>query len=133
MTESAAPTAALLEGGSPTIFVADLQRAVEFYTDVLGLRLLYRAGDHFAMIDAGGGLQIGLHPPGPRGPEPGTSGSIQVGLNVAQPIEQVVTALQEKGVAFKDVDGQVVIDDGPVKLAFFADPDGNDLYLIKVH
>ena len=132
MAESAVTTATLLEGGGPTIFVADLQRAVDFYTEILGLRLLFRADDHFAMIDAGGGLQIGLHPPGSRAPKPGTSGSIQVGLTVAQPIEQVVTALQGKGVGFQEENGQVVIADGPVKLAYFGDPDGNDLYLIEV-
>jgi catechol 2,3-dioxygenase-like lactoylglutathione lyase family enzyme len=44
--------------------VADLQRAIDFYARTLGLKLLYRADDHFAMIDAGRGLLIGLHPPG---------------------------------------------------------------------
>ena len=132
MAASEAPTAALVEGGSPTIFVADLQRAVDFYTGTLGLTLLCRAGDHFAMIDAGGGLTIGLHPPGARTPEPGTPGSIQVGLNVARSIEDVVTTLQEKGVAFGAEDGGPIVDDGTVKLAFFTDPDGNDLYLCEV-
>lgn len=132
MAESLAPTAALIEGGSPTIFVADLQRAVDFYTGTLGLKLLYRAEDHFAMVDAGGGFTIGLHPPGERAPRPGTSGSIQVGLTVVQSIEHVVTALQDKGVKFQAGDGGPIVDDGPVKLAFFADPDGNDLYLCQV-
>jgi catechol 2,3-dioxygenase-like lactoylglutathione lyase family enzyme len=132
MAESVAPTTALLQGGSPTIFVADLQRAVDFYTKTLGLGLLYRAGDHFAMIDAGGGLVIGLHPPGARSPQPGSSGSIQVGLNVAQSIEYVVATLQDRGVTFREEDGQPIVDDGAVKLAFFADPDGTDLYLCEV-
>ncbi len=54
-------TESLISGGSPTIFVTDMDRAVRFYTETLGLGLKYRAGDHFAMIDAGGGLTIGLH------------------------------------------------------------------------
>ncbi|MHC4220368.1 MAG: VOC family protein [Planctomycetota bacterium] len=132
MSESAAPTATLIEGGSPTIFVDDLQRAVEFYTDTLGLKLQFRAEEHFAMIDAGRGFQIGLHPPGPRAPRPGTPGSIQVGLTVARPIDEVVSALEAKGVSFQKHEGRVVVNDGPVKLAFFTDPDGNDLYLCEV-
>ena len=53
---------AMIKGGSPTIFVTDMARAVAFYTEVLGLRLQYRDGDHFAMIDVGDGLSLGLHP-----------------------------------------------------------------------
>src|SRR5687767_7322816 len=84
-------TAPLVAGGSPTIFISDMERAVGFYTQTLGLEVAYRAGDKFCMIDAGGGLMIGLHPheAGKHAPPPGTSGSIQVGLNVARPIEEV--------------------------------------------
>jgi catechol 2,3-dioxygenase-like lactoylglutathione lyase family enzyme len=122
-------TRPLIEGGSPTIFVNDMNRAVRFYNQTLGLKIAYRAGDHFCMIDAGGGLQIGLHPPGKHAPNPGTSGSIQVGLNVATPIQEVVDALTSRGVNFH---GPVIDDGGAVKLAFFNDPDGNDLYLCEV-
>lgn len=41
-------------------------------------------------------------------------------------------ALQQKGVSFREEKGGPVVDDGPVKLAFFSDPDGNDLYLCEV-
>ena len=61
----------LIRGGSPTVFVSDLDTAVRFYTETLGLGLQYRAGEHFAMIDAGSGLTIGLHPPGRLGHEDG--------------------------------------------------------------
>lgn len=128
MTHQTATKPELIEGGSPTIFVSDLDRAVHFYVDTLGLKLLYRAGEHFAMVDAGRGLQIGLHPPSPRGPAPGARGSIQVGLDVTCPIDDVVAALRERGVTFRGP----VVDDGSVKLAFFSDPDGNDLYLCEV-
>jgi catechol 2,3-dioxygenase-like lactoylglutathione lyase family enzyme len=123
-----ASVAPQIEGGSPTVFITDMGRAVRFYTETLGLKVAYRAGDHFCMIDAGGGLMIGLHPPGKHSPAPGTSGSIQIGLNVAQPIQQVVHTLTERGVNFHGP----VIADSAVKLAFFNDPDGNDLYLCEV-
>lgn len=126
-------TTSFINGGSPTIFISNMDRAVRFYTDVLGLKIAYRAGDDFCMIDAGGGLLLGLHPSGPnrspRTPKPGTPGSIQVGLNVTEPIEDVYETLRQRGVNFH---GPVVNDDGSVKLAFFNDPDGNELYLCEV-
>lgn len=120
--------APLIAGGSPTVFITDMDRAVRFYNQTLGLKIAYRAGDHFCMIDAGHDFMIGLHPPGKNAPPPGTSGATQIGLNVAQPIEQVVAELRSRGVNFHGP----VIDDKAVKLAFFNDPDGNVLYLCEV-
>ena len=118
---------ALIRGASPTVYVSDLQEAVEFYTEKLGLRLMYQAPGEFAMIDAGDGTSIGLHPRGTRGPKPGGGGSIQIGLGVCRPIEEVVETLRERGVKFR---GPIVNDD-PVKLAPFGDLDDNDLYLCE--
>ena len=116
-----------LQGALPTMFVSDMDRAVAFYTEVLGLRLAFRAGDHWASIDAGAGTQIGLHPasPGasPRAPGPD---AMSVGLNVTEPIETVIAALSARGVEFGDVTS-----DGMLKIAHFADPDGNALYLCE--
>ncbi len=124
-------TGSLISGGSATVFVRDMDRAVHFYTEILGLSLLYRAGDHFAMVDAGG-FKIGLHPPATNAGAPGTRGSIQIGLTVAVPIAQVVETFKQRGVRFSGDAGKEVVDDGTVKLAFFADADGNDLYLCQV-
>ena len=118
----------MIRGGSPTIFITDMNRAVKFYTETLGLKVAYRAGDHFCMIDAGEGLMIGLHPPAESAGPPGTNGSTQVGLNVTQPIEDVVDVLRKRGVNFH---GPINDTDGAVKLAFFNDPDGNTLYLCQ--
>jgi catechol 2,3-dioxygenase-like lactoylglutathione lyase family enzyme len=127
MTHSTTETEALVNGGLPTVFVTDLDRAVRFYTVTLGMGLLHQAGQEFAMINAGGGMQIGLHPATAKAPKPGTHGSISIGLNVTRPIEQVVAALQQRGVSFEGP----IVDDGAVKLAFFGDPDGNALYLCE--
>ncbi len=121
-------TAPLISGGSPTVFITNMDRAVRFYSQTLGLNVAYRAGDHFCMIDAGDGLMIGLHPPGQRAAAPGTSGSIQIGLNVSRPIDEVVAELKTRGVIFNGP----VVDDEAVKLAFFNDPDGNNLYLYEI-
>ncbi len=115
-----------IEGGVATVFVRSMDEAVRFYTETLGLALQYRAGDHWAQVDAGQGFLIGIHPAG-DGANPGVSGGVQIGLSVNRPIQSVVDGLQARGVAFS---GEV-IDDGPVKLAFFKDPDGNVLYLVE--
>ena len=52
----------MIQGGNATIYVSDMDRAVGFYTSTLGLKLQFRAGNHWAQVDAGKGLQIGLTP-----------------------------------------------------------------------
>lgn len=117
----------MISAGNATIYVTDMDRSVVFYTDTLGLRLDFRAGDHWASIDAGEGMLIGVHPASSRAPAPGTPGAITVGLAVDEPIEEVVSTLEKRGVEF---DGPV-LDEGQLKLAFFTDPDGNGLYLAE--
>ena len=120
----------MIHGGNATIYVSDMDRAVGFYTNTLGLKLQFRAGNHWAQVDAGNGLQIGLHPTGPHSPPAGKSGSISVGFSISKPLDQVVNTLQSRGVAFR---GPIVDDaKGGIRLAFFGDPDGNDLYLVEV-
>jgi catechol 2,3-dioxygenase-like lactoylglutathione lyase family enzyme len=116
----------MIAGGNATVMVADLDRAVAFYTRVLGLELLTRSGSDWAEVTTGG-LTIGLHLAG-HGAKPGTPGSISIGLVVDQPIEQVMATLRQRGVRFHGP----VVEGGAVKLAFFADPDGSALYLCEV-
>jgi catechol 2,3-dioxygenase-like lactoylglutathione lyase family enzyme len=119
----------VIRGGNATIYVTDMDRAVAFYTESLGLQLAFRAGDHWATIDAGDGFQLGLHPAGPSTPTPGATGGITVGLAVDEPIEQVVDTLVNRGVAVRGP----VSDGGMLRLAFLTDPDGNQLYLAETH
>ena len=94
----------MIDGGSVTIYVSDMERAVRFYTETLG-----------------------LHATHPGGPRPGQVGGTQLGFNVARPIEEVVGELRRHGV---EVDGPRP-GGGPIMLAFFADPDGNPLHLVE--
>jgi catechol 2,3-dioxygenase-like lactoylglutathione lyase family enzyme len=98
----------VLQGGCPTVPVADFDQAIKFYSETLGLKLLVRFGNQWACLDAGDGLLIGLVPR--RQDESGPS----VGLYVTEPIEGAVEKLGRKGVAFN---GPPVAD-GPVRLAF---------------
>ncbi len=119
----------MIEGGTPTIYVSDMDRAVEFYTEVLGLRLVSRYGDEWASVDAGRGMTIGLHPAAERMGAPGTLGSINIGFNVTESIDEVVRTLESRGVTF---DGPIKGDaNGSIRLAFFGDFDGNSLYLCE--
>lgn len=118
-----------IDGGSVTLFVADMARAKDFYVAKMGLSVLYDAGEHFCMIDAGPGLKIGLHPSGSDSPEPGSMGCTQIGFAVNKPIENVMADLKSRGVEFTCDEAT---DDGYVKIAYFRDPDGTSLHLCEV-
>jgi predicted enzyme related to lactoylglutathione lyase len=115
-------------GGNASIYVSCIDRAISFYTEMLGLPLRTRIGNEWAELDAGNGLVIGLHPARP--PEtvaPGVAGAINVELAVTTSLDEVVSTLEKRGVKFK----------GPIEkyenvhLAWLIDPDGNPLVLAQ--
>jgi catechol 2,3-dioxygenase-like lactoylglutathione lyase family enzyme len=105
-----------------TVMVTDMKRAVRFYVDVLGLELKANYGDQYAQV-ASPGVMIGLHPMAKEDLRPGGSGNVSVGFGV-ESLAAAMSDLKAKGVQFSRV-----VEDRPTKLAFFADPDGNTLYL----
>jgi predicted enzyme related to lactoylglutathione lyase len=115
----------MISGGNATVFVSNMDNAVRFYTEVLGLRLSNRFGDSWATVEAGKGLTIGLHPASPKYPAPGTKGAMMLGLEIDEPIAGMVARLSGKGVRIK---GPVVQDD-PGNFVHLEDPDGNEIYL----
>jgi catechol 2,3-dioxygenase-like lactoylglutathione lyase family enzyme len=117
----------MISSGIVTVFVSDMDRAVRFYSEVLGLKLTYRFGNEWASIVVPGGMTIGLHPASKASPA-GQKGSITIGLNVSRPIDEVVTELRGKGVKFK---GEIVADEA-LRSVYLEDPDGNELYLAEV-
>lgn len=119
----------MINGGNATVFVSDMDRAVRFYTEVLGLRLTNRFGDNWATVDAGKGLTIGLHPASPKYPAPGTKGSMVLGMEIDESIERAVTRLSEKGAQIK---GSIVRSEEG-NFARLEDPDGNEIYLWEVN
>ena len=116
-----------ITGGMPTIFAADMDAAVRFYTEALGLKLLERYGDHWASIDGGHGLTIGLHPASAQNPA-GRAGSITIGFRSSEPIREAVATLKARGVVFRGD----IIDDAQLLIANFQDPDGNPFYLAEM-
>ena len=116
----------IISGGMPTIFVGDMDAAVRFYTEALELKLLERYGNHWASIDGGHGLTIGLHPASAQNPA-GRAGSMTIGFRASAPIREAVATLKTRGVVFR---GDIV-DDTQLLIAHFEDPDGNPLYLAE--
>jgi catechol 2,3-dioxygenase-like lactoylglutathione lyase family enzyme len=115
----------MIAGGRPVLAVSDVDRAVRFYVETMGFKLVARTND-VAEVDAGGGLVIGLARAG-DGPGPGTRGSVVVCFEVNQPIGEVVEVLANRGVRFEGG----VRGDGAGKVAGFVDPDGNGLRLVE--
>ena len=115
----------MITGGLATIYVGDMERAVKFWTETLGLKLQYQAGGGWAQIDAGKGLVLGLHGTHEGGPQPGQNGSTTIGFELDEPMDHAYQKLSDRGVKFHGP----IHDTEHVRLAYFSDPDGNSFYL----
>ena len=117
----------MIRGGLVTLYVRDVGRAVRFYVETLGMKLVEEGGAGWAVIDAGEGFRIGLHEASAK--EPGSRGAFapSIGLTPKVPIREAIAIYENRGVVFD------VKDDGPVTLAHFRDPDDNALYLCQEH
>ena len=68
---------------------------------------------------------IGLHPRSAHHPEPGTKGSVQIGLVLRdEPITEFAARLRKNGVEVSDI-----IESQEANYVTFADPDGNSIYV----
>lgn len=116
----------MIYGGNATVYVSDMDKAIRFYTEVLGLPLTNRFGNHFATVQAGKTLTIGLHPARQGSPPPGTKGAVQIGFVVSRdtPLEAFAARLRSHGVKVSDIFASV-----EANYVFFEDPDGNPIYV----
>lgn len=108
-----------------TIFVADMDRAVNFYSEVLGCKIEARYGNQWAQLKTDGAM-LGLHPASADNPA-GVRGSIQLGIEVKDSILDRMDQMKTQGVKFAGP----VRDDGQILFANFSDPEGNALYLAQ--
>jgi len=110
--------------------VADLDRAIDFYRDVLGFDLTLRYGDRAAFLGAGGyHHHIGLNTWESKGaspPPPGHTGLYHAAfLYPDRPaLAQVLRRVVEAGIA---LDGAA--DHGVSEAVYLRDPDGNGVEL----
>jgi catechol 2,3-dioxygenase-like lactoylglutathione lyase family enzyme len=115
----------MIAAGNATLYVSNMDAAVRFYTEVLGLKLTNRFGNHWATIQVGTTLVIGLHPWSAKYPKPGTTGSVQLGLVLRnEPIAAFADRLAKLGV---EVSGVIESQEG--NYVQFADQDGNAIYV----
>ena len=114
----------LCSEGNVTVMVSEMNSAIQFYVEKLGLTLKVRYSDQFAQVVAPG-LTIALHPADRQGRRSGRSEGLSIGLRVDN-LERTMKDLEGKGLKFSPV-----VEDGPVRLASFKDPDGNPLYLAE--
>lgn len=119
----------MISGGNATVFVSNMDAAVQFYTEALGFKLTNRFGNNWATVEAGKGLTIGLHPASPKYPTPGTKGAMMIGLEIDEAIQGVVARLSQKGVQIK---GSIIRDESG-NFGHLEDPDGNEIYLWEVN
>jgi predicted enzyme related to lactoylglutathione lyase len=82
------------------VSVQDMEAAVAFYRDVLGIRLM-RQGEGWAHFDAGNGCVLELFPGGQASPEPKPADRqpIVVSLRVDD-LDAVMAEMKRKGVSF---------------------------------
>ncbi len=115
-------------GAAVSVYISNMDRAVKFYTEALGLTLRTRIGDEWAEVATADGFVIGLHPAHPpTSCLPGTSGAINIELRAAGDLEWAIDSLTKHCVPFTGA----VQNYEHVRLITCADPDGNQLFLAQ--
>jgi methylmalonyl-CoA/ethylmalonyl-CoA epimerase len=111
--------------GQIAIIVHDTDRAVDFYRDVLGLRLLFRAPPSLAFFDCGG-VRLMLTPP-----DGGGAAGTSILFYTVDDIQRAYAWLSARGVRF-DGEPRIVarMADHDLRIATFRDSEGNVLGLM---
>jgi catechol 2,3-dioxygenase len=112
--------------------VSDLQRAIEFYRDVLGFELMQQLGDQAAFLSAGGyHHHLGLNTWESKGgspPPPGTTGLYHVAIRFP---DRPTLAQAVQGVVAAGVPLSGASDHGVSEAIYLQDPDGNGIELYR--
>lgn len=104
-------------------WVTDLERAVAFYRDTLGLKLVRQESATWAEFDAGG-RPFALHSAGDGQPVRGGGATAVFAVG---DLNRARSELSDKGVQFVH-EGDV---EGFARFASFLDPDGNTVQIIQ--
>lgn len=112
--------------------VADLERSITFYRDVMGLELQQRAGDHAAFMSAGGyHHHLGLNTWQSKGgtpPPPGHTGLYHTAFLFP---DRKALALAFRRVLEAGVEIIGGADHGVSEAIYFDDPDGNGIEIYR--
>jgi len=130
MAQNKPPIDARVRIGHVHLKVADLERALKFYRDVLGFELTQSFGRQAAFLSAGGyhhhiGLNIWEGAGGPP-PPPGTTGLYHLAI-VYPTRASLADALRRVLAAGIELDG--ASDHGVNEALYLRDPDGNGVEL----
>jgi methylmalonyl-CoA/ethylmalonyl-CoA epimerase len=113
--------------GQVAIPVGDLDRAVAWYADILGLRLLFRAPPGLAFFDCGGVRLMLSRPEGPDAPS-----RAGVLYYLVPDLPAAHAAMVARGAAFVDEPHAVArLPDHDLWMAFCHDSEGNLLGLMS--
>jgi catechol 2,3-dioxygenase-like lactoylglutathione lyase family enzyme len=112
----------VIRGGRALVYVSDVARAVKFWVEVMGAKLVV-GSPQWSVLDLGG-IELAVHPKSEHAAAPGVAGAIGLGLDVDD-IESAVAVYANRGVTFERVSTP------HVELAYFGDPDGNRFYLAQ--
>jgi len=134
MTQNNPPIDPRVRIGHVHLKVADLERALKFYRDVLGFELTQHLGQQAAFLSAGGyhhhiGLNIWESAGGPPPPS-GTTGLYHVAI-LYPTRASLADALRRVRAAGIELDG--ASDHGVSEALYLRDPDGNGVELYWDH
>ena len=105
------------------VIIKDMKKAIKFYTEILGLKLVNQNDNQYAVLKTEG-LTIGLNPV-QRQLEAGNCKSMSIGFLVDN-LDNTINELKAKGITFSEIIKEVGI-----RIAYFTDQDGNPLYIIE--
>ena len=127
MTPHATTGFGLSQIGQIAVPVADIDRAVAFYRDVLGMKFLFQAPPGLGFFDCGG-VRLMLDAPAKAS---GQSGCSIIYYRVPD-LDEAYAALTGRGVAFEAKPHLIAkLPDHELWMAFLRDPDGNLLALMS--
>jgi methylmalonyl-CoA/ethylmalonyl-CoA epimerase len=113
--------------GQIAVVVQDIDRAVDFYRDKLGLRLLFQAPPKLAFFDCGG-VRLMLDVP----EEEEFKHPASILYYKVEDIRETWATLRGRGVEFRDEPHMVArMPDHELWMTFFRDTEGNTLALMS--
>jgi methylmalonyl-CoA/ethylmalonyl-CoA epimerase len=127
MNGSQTATFGLYQIGQIAVPVGDIERAIAFYRDILGMRFLFQAAPGLAFFDCAG-VRLMLDAPAKAQSENYSS----IIYYKVPDLHAAFAALSARGVAFEAEPHLIAkMPDHELWMAFFRDPDGNLLALMS--
>ncbi|HVJ92464.1 MAG TPA: VOC family protein [Labilithrix sp.] len=107
----------MIRGGAVVVNTRDVESALRFYIETLGMKLVEQRSDGSALLDAGEGFGIELR----KGQAPSSS----VVLYPKVPIDEAIAIYENRGVTFSVERTEATV------VARFHDLDHNELALVQ--